>query len=301
MVRSATLLQSDVPGIPCRRGKVRDVYDLGDRLLIVATDRISAFDWILPNGIPDKGRILTQISRMWFERLSGPHHLISMDVARADLDATTDLDALRGRSMIVRKTRVIPVECVARGFLAGSGWKEYQTSQTICGVPLPAGLRESDRLPETVFTPPSKADSRHDMPMTFGEVENLVGRTRANELRERTVALYDQALGFAEERGLILADTKFEFGETEEGELILIDEALHPDSSRYWPRAAWAAGSRPPSFDKQFVRDWLDQTDWDKNSPPPRLPDEIVEKTREKYLEAHRLLLGHSFDVAELV
>lgn len=301
MVRSATLLQSDVPGIPCRRGKVRDVYDLGDRLLIVATDRISAFDWILPNGIPDKGRILTQISRMWFERLAGPHHLISMDVAQANLDATTDLDALRGRSMIVRKTRVIPVECVARGFLAGSGWKEYQTSQTICGVPLPAGLRESERLPETIFTPTSKADSGHDMPMTFGEVENLVGRTRANELRERTVALYDQALGFAEERGLILADTKFEFGETEEGELILIDEVLTPDSSRYWPRAAWAAGSRPPSFDKQFVRDWLDQTDWDKNSPPPRLPDEIVAKTREKYLEAHRLLLGHSFDVAELV
>lgn len=301
MVRSATLLQSDVPGIPCRRGKVRDVYDLGDRLLIVATDRISAFDWILPNGIPDKGRILTQISRMWFERLAGPHHLISMDVAQAGLDATTDLDALRGRSMIVRKTQVIPVECVARGFLAGSGWKEYQTSQTICGVPLPAGLRESERLPETIFTPTSKADSGHDMPMTFGEVENLVGRTRANELRERTVALYDQALGFAEERGLILADTKFEFGETEEGELILIDEVLTPDSSRYWPRAAWAAGSRPPSFDKQFVRDWLDQTDWDKNSPPPRLPDEIVAKTREKYLEAHRLLLGHSFDVAELV
>ena len=301
MVRSATLLQSDVPGIPCRRGKVRDVYDLGDRLLIVATDRISAFDWILPNGIPDKGRILTQISRMWFERLAGPHHLISMDVAQAGLDATTDLDALRGRSMIVRKTRVIPVECVARGFLAGSGWKEYQTSQTICGVPLPAGLRESERLPETIFTPTSKADSGHDMPMTFGEVENLVGRTRANELRERTVALYDQALRFAEERGLILADTKFEFGETEEGKLILIDEVLTPDSSRYWPRAAWAAGSRPPSFDKQFVRDWLDQTDWDKNSPPPRLPDEIVAKTREKYLEAHRLLLGHSFDVAELV
>lgn len=301
MVRSATLLQSDVPGIPCRRGKVRDVYDLGNRLLIVATDRISAFDWILPNGIPDKGRILTQISRMWFERLAGPHHLISMDVAQAGLDATTDLDALRGRSMIVRKTQVIPVECVARGFLAGSGWKEYQTSQTICGVPLPAGLRESERLPETIFTPTSKADSGHDMPMTFGEVENLVGRTRANELRERTVALYDQALGFAEERGLILADTKFEFGETEEGELILIDEVLTPDSSRYWPRAAWAAGSRPPSFDKQFVRDWLDQTDWDKNSPPPRLPDEIVAKTREKYLEAHRLLLGHSFDVAELV
>ena len=301
MVRSATLLQSDVPGIPCRRGKVRDVYDLGDRLLIVATDRISAFDWILPNGIPDKGRILTQISRMWFERLAGPHHLISMDVAQAGLDATTDLDALRGRSMIVRKTQVIPVECVARGFLAGSGWKEYQDSQTICGVPLPAGLRESERLPETIFTPTSKADSGHDMPMTFAEVENLVGRTRANELRERTVELYDQALGFAEERGLILADTKFEFGETEAGELILIDEVLTPDSSRYWPRAAWAPGSRPPSFDKQFVRDWLDQTDWDKNSPPPRLPEDIVEKTREKYLEAHRLLLGHSFDVAELV
>lgn len=301
MVRSATLLQSDVPGIPCRRGKVRDVYDLGDRLLIVATDRISAFDWILPNGIPDKGRILTQISRMWFDRLPGPHHLISMDVADAGLDSRTDLEALRGRSMIVRKTRVIPVECVARGYLAGSGWKEYRATQTVCGVELPAGLQESGRLPRPIFTPTSKADSGHDMPMTFEEVEDLLGASRAAELRERTISLYDEAARYAEERGLILADTKFEFGETEAGELILIDEVLTPDSSRYWPREAWSPGSRPPSFDKQFVRDWLEQTDWDKNSPPPRLPDEIVEKTREKYLEAHRLLLGRDFDVEGLV
>lgn len=294
MVGSA-LLESDLPGIPRRQGKVRDVFDFGDRLLIVATDRISAYDWILPNGIPDKGRILTQISRMWFDRLAIPHHLLSMDIATLPLDSDVDLAPLSGRSMIVRKTKVVPIECVARGYLAGSGWREYQTSRSVCGEPLPDGLVQSARLPEILFTPTSKAESGHDQPMTFAQVGQTIGATRARELRDRTIALYRAAAEFAESCGLILADTKFEFGETADGELILIDEVLTPDSSRFWPADAYRPGVNPPSFDKQFVRDWLDQTDWDKNSPPPPLPDDIVEKTREKYLEAHRRLVGRNF------
>ena len=289
------LLQSEIPGLSVRRGKVRDVYDLGDRLLIVATDRISAYDWILPNGIPDKGRILTQISRMWFDRLDVPHHLVSTDLSTLPLDQAIDSEPLAGRSMIVRKTRVIPVECVARGYLAGSGWREYQQSGSVCGEPLPPGLAQSALLPDVLFTPTSKAETGHDEPMTFAEVEQSLGPKQAGELRDRTIALYRTAAAFSESRGLILADTKFEFGETPDGELILIDEVLTPDSSRYWPADSYQPGTNPPSFDKQFVRDWLDQTDWDKNSPPPPLPEEIVEKTRAKYLEAHRRLVGDEF------
>ena len=292
---ASALLQSEIPGLSVRHGKVRDIYDLGDWLLIVATDRISAYDWILPNGIPDKGRILTQISQMWFDRLDVPHHLISTDLSTLSLDQAIDSELLAGRSMIVRKTRVIPVECVVRGYLAGSGWREYQQSGSVCGEPLPAGLAQSARLPDVLFTPTSKAEAGHDEPMTFTEVELALGPKRARELRDRTIALYRTAAAFSESRGLILADTKFEFGETPDGELILIDEVLTPDSSRFWPADSYQPGTNPPSFDKQFVRDWLDQTNWDKNSPPPPLPEEIIEKTRAKYLESHRRLVGDEF------
>jgi len=290
------LLESRIAGLPLRRGKVRDVYDLGDRLLIVATDRISAFDWILPTGIPDKGRILTQISAMWFQRLNVPHHLLSLDVQEGTLPLGDDRRELAGRSMIVRKTDVVPIECVARGYLAGSGWKEYEKQGTVCGQSLPPGLMNCSRLPEPIFTPATKAESGHDENIPFDEVISRIGKEAANTLRERTLTLYSTAAEYAESRGLILADTKFEFGRTPDGELILIDEALTPDSSRYWPADAYRPGSNPPSFDKQFVRDWLDGSGWDKNSPPPPLPDAVVTKTREKYLETFRRLVGHDFE-----
>ncbi|MBA3312650.1 MAG: phosphoribosylaminoimidazolesuccinocarboxamide synthase [Planctomycetota bacterium] len=297
-MNTPALLQSDLPGLPVRRGKVRDVYDLGDRLLIVATDRISAFDWILPTGIPDKGRILTRISAMWFERLDVPHHLLSTDVSDPALPLDDDRSSLTGRSMIVRKARVAPIECVARGYLAGSGWKEYQHSGSVCGQPLPAGLVNCERLPEPIFTPATKAEAGHDENISFAEMCKVVGEKTATTLQEKTLSLYADASAYAESRGLILADTKFEFGETEDGNLILIDEALTPDSSRYWPADEYRPGSNPPSFDKQFVRDWLDASGWDKNSPPPALPDSVVQRTREKYLEAFRRLVGVEYDAA---
>ena len=289
------LLQSQVPGVPVRRGKVRDVYEFDDRLLIVATDRISAFDWILPTGIPDKGKILTQISAMWFARLGVRHHLISDDPASLPLPSGTDLAPLVDRSMVVRKTRVVPIECVARGFLAGSGWKEYEQSGAVCGIRLPPGLRNCERLPEPLFTPATKADVGHDENISFDQMCALVGDELSRQLRDLTLSTYAAAQQFAESKGLILADTKFEFGQTEEGGLLLIDEALTPDSSRYWPAESYRPGSNPPSFDKQFVRDWLDRSGWDKSSPPPPLPDEIVVQTRARYLEAYRLLVGRDF------
>lgn len=289
------LLQTDLPGVAVRRGKVRDVYDFGERLLIVATDRISAFDWILPTGIPDKGRILTQISVMWFDHLGVTNHLVSTDPRDVPLPPTVDVEALEGRSMVVRTTRVVPIECVARGYLAGSGWAEYRRSGTVCGQTLPAGLVNCERLPEPIFTPATKAESGHDENISFDRMVELVGRPLSEQLRQRTLSLYRRGAEFAESKGLILADTKFEFGETADGELLLIDEALTPDSSRYWPADSYRAGANPPSFDKQFVRDWLDGSGWDKNSPPPALPDEIVARTREKYLEAHDRLVGRAF------
>lgn len=294
MTRDA-LLRTDLPGTPVRRGKVRDVYDFGDRLLIVATDRISAFDWILPSGIPDKGRILTQISAMWFERLGIAHHLLSTDPGTLPLPAGCDLAELEGRSMVVRTTQVVPIECVARGFLAGSGWAEYQRQGTVCGQRLPAGLRNCERLPEPIFTPATKAESGHDENIPFERMSELVGATLAAQLRERTLALYHDGANYAATKGMILADTKFEFGTTDEGELILIDEALTPDSSRYWPADTYQPGSNPPSFDKQFVRDWLEQSGWDKQSPPPTLPEDVIARTREKYLEAFERLVGRPF------
>jgi phosphoribosylaminoimidazole-succinocarboxamide synthase len=294
------LLESRVPGAPCRRGKVRDVYDLGDRLVIVASDRISAFDWVLPTGIPDKGRILTSMSRFWFDFLEVPNHIISMDVADLPALFAPFADELRGRTMLVKKTAVTPIECVVRGYLAGSGWKEYQKSGTVCGALLPPGLRESERLPAPIFTPATKAESGHDENIPFRVMAEQVGRDHAETLAALSQTIYGRARDYALERGIILADTKFEFGRLPSGEVILIDEVLTPDSSRYWPLDTYRPGMTPPSFDKQFVRDWLSSSGWDKNSPPPPLPDDVVRKTRDKYLEAHERIVGIPLVAARL-
>ncbi len=277
------------------RGKVRDVYDFGDRLLFVATDRISAFDWVLPSGIPDKGRVLTQLSRFWFGFLDVPHHLLSMKPGDVTLPAETRRDELDGRSMVVIKTSVFPVECVVRGYLAGSGWKEYQATQTVCGLKLPAGLRESDPLPEPIFTPASKAATGHDENISFERMIEIVGPEHAAALRALSLHIYTKAADFTRSRGIILADTKFEFGLLGD-KIILIDEVLTPDSSRFWPADQYAPGSSPPSYDKQFVRNWLESTTWDKNSPPPVLPADVIERTRAKYVEAFERLTGEIFD-----
>lgn len=289
---SAALIESSLPGIPVKRGKVRDVYDFGDRLLFVATDRISAFDWILSPGIPDKGRVLTQISRFWFERFEDlPHHLLSMNPADLPLPDQADLDALCGRCMVVKKTEVVPFECVVRGYLSGSGWKDYQTTGAVCGIELPEGLQQSDQLPQPLFTPATKAETGHDENVSFEIMSDAIGQELAEKLRDLSIQIYQQGSDYARQQGIILADTKFEFGILE-GEAILIDEVLTPDSSRFWPAERYQPGGPQPSLDKQFVRDWLESTSWDKNSPPPELPEEIVSKTREKYFEAFRMLTG---------
>jgi len=292
---SPVVLQTAIPGVPVRRGKVRDVYDLGDRLLLVSTDRISAFDWVLPSGIPDKGRILTQLSAFWFDLLNEPNHLISTDVSAMDLPSGADRAELAGRSSLVRKTKVVPIECVVRGYLAGSGWKEYRRSSTVCGIRLPAGLRESSQLEQPIFTPATKAETGHDENLSFERTVEVVGRESAEELRRRSIALFARGAEFARQRGIIIADTKFEWGVVD-GRLILIDELLTPDSSRFWPADQYQPGRSQPSFDKQFVRDWLESTSWDKNSPPPALPDDVVQKTREKYLEAYQRITGRPFE-----
>jgi phosphoribosylaminoimidazole-succinocarboxamide synthase len=285
------LLQSQVPGFACRRGKVRDVYDLGDTLAIVATDRVSAFDWVMPNGIPRKGVVLTMMSLFWFEVSDVPNHLVSVDLD--DLPPAFRRDELKGRTMLVRKTDVVPVECVARGYLAGSGWKEYKASGTVCGIPLPPGLREADKLPEPIFTPATKEEGgKHDENISFERMADLVGAETAADLRDRTLELYRKASAFAAGRGIIIADTKLEWGRLPSGELILIDEVLTPDSSRFWPVDTYRPGTSPLSFDKQFVRDWLESTGWDKKSPPPPLPPDVVEKTAAKYWEALERLTG---------
>lgn len=292
---SIPLLESNVPGYPLRRGKVRDVYDLGDRLAIVATDRISAFDWVLPTPIPDKGRVLTALSCFWFERLKEPNHLLGLDPAAAGPAFAAQVDVLRGRTMLVRKTAVVPIECVARGYLAGSGWKEYQQNGRVCGVPLPAGLRMSERLPEPIFTPATKEESGHDINISFERMVELVDADTAAELRDRTLDVYRAAADHARTCGVIIADTKLEWGRLPTGELILIDEVLTPDSSRFWPADGYAVGTNPASFDKQFVRDWLERSGWDKNSPPPPLPPDVVANTRAKYVEAYERLTGRRF------
>jgi phosphoribosylaminoimidazole-succinocarboxamide synthase len=288
------VLETQIPSLPVRRGKVRDVYDLGDRLLLIATDRISAFDHILPTGIPDKGRILTQISTFWFDLLGEPNHLLSGKVDDFPLPAEVDRRPLAGRSMLVRKTEVVPIECVVRGYLSGSGWKEYRQNGTVCGLRLPAGLRESDRLPEPIFTPATKAESGHDENISFEQMCDVVGRATAEELRRRSLAVYAKGAEHARGRGIIIADTKFEWGRTADG-IILIDEVLTPDSSRFWPADKYEPGRGQASFDKQFVRDWLEGSGWDKNSPPPMLPPEVAAGTRAKYVEAYELLTGRKF------
>ena len=288
-------LESNLPEVSVRRGKVRDIYDFGDRLLLVATDRISAFDWVMPNGIPDKGRVLTQLSEMWFRQLDIPNHLISMDLNDVPLPPGTPTEDLQGRSMIVRCGEVVPIECVVRGYLSGSGWKEYQQSETVCGIKLPSGLQQSSKLDAPIFTPATKAESGHDINISFDEMCERVGAPLSEKLRDLSLRLYEIGSNYAIERGIIIADTKFEFGIID-GEVILIDEVLTPDSSRFWPEDQYAPGGPQPSFDKQFVRDWLETTDWDKNSPPPTLPDDIVARTREKYIEAYEKLNDRTFD-----
>lgn len=279
---------------PVRQGKVRDVYDLGDQVLLVASDRISAFDYILPSLIPDKGRVLTQMSQYWFETLDIPNHLISTDVHQMNLAGDADLGELNGRATLARKTEVIPIECVVRGYLAGSGWKEYQRSQTVCDIPLPEGLQQAAKLPEPIFTPATKAETGHDENISFERMVEIVGADMANLLREKSIAVYEAGARKALEHGIIIADTKFEWGVVN-GEVLLIDEVLTPDSSRFWPQDQYAVGMSPPSFDKQFVRDWLEASSWDKNSEPPQLPEDVVEKTRAKYIEAYERITERKF------
>jgi len=280
---------------PAARGKVRDIYDLGDKLLIVATDRLSAFDVILPTPIPDKGRVLTQLSLFWFRLLEDAicNHVLSATDFPPPFDKFKD--ELAGRSMVVRKTQPLPIECVVRGYVSGSGWKDYRTTGKICGIPLPVGLRESDRLPEPIFTPATKAISGHDENISFDRAATLIGNALAEKVRAVSLKLYDRAAAYAEPRGIILADTKFEFGLLN-NELIWIDEALTPDSSRFWPAAHYNPGGPQASFDKQFVRDYLERMQWPKAPPGPELPPEVVEATRAKYREAFRILAGRELD-----
>ena len=332
---SAAVLETSLDGLKLhRRGKVRDVYEVTldsgtPALLIVATDRISAFDYVLGSAIPDKGKVLTQLSGFWFERMGDlvPHHLLSMNVDEFPAEARRHRDVLRGRTMLSRLTDPIPVECVARGYLSGSGWKEYQQTGSVCGITLPAGLKESDRLPEPIFTPATKADTGHDVNISEDEAGSLVGRELISRLKTLTLEIYRRGCEHAESKGIIIADTKFEFGlarrssegaeaglarrsgdlsavarsakveaaeggPMDNGEIVLIDEVLTPDSSRFWPRASYAPGHGVPSFDKQFVRDYLENIKWDKQPPVPSLPDDVIRRTREKYVEAFRLLSG---------
>ncbi|MEJ5341373.1 MAG: phosphoribosylaminoimidazolesuccinocarboxamide synthase [Thermogutta sp.] len=288
------VLETSIPGLKKRKGKVRDIYDLGDHLLLVSTDRISAFDWVLPTPIPSKGQVLNQLSAFWFKLLGEPNHLVTINLDEMPLPEYTDREMLAGRTCYVRKTKVIPIECVVRGYISGSAWKEYQQRGTVCGIQLPPGLKESDELPEPIFTPATKAETGHDENITFDQMIEIVGEQIAVELRERSLRIYKLGAAYAKERGIIIADTKFEFGQ-ENGQILLIDEVFTPDSSRFWPADSYTPGRGQPSFDKQFVRDWLESTGWDKNSPPPELPDDVVQKTREKYIEAFERLTGQKF------
>ena len=288
------LVQTQIEGLSLHsRGKVRDIYDLGENLLVVTTDRLSAFDVVLPDGIPYKGKVLTALSEFWFRLLGNvtPHHLLTTDVGEMPAEVRRHRDVLAGRSMLVRKAAVFPVECVVRGYLSGSGWKDYKATGAVCGIKLPAGLRESEKLPQLLFTPSTKATVGHDENIDFGRAASIVGQEAAEQLRAKSLAVYTAAAEHALGRGIIIADTKFEWGRAG-GEVILVDEVLTPDSSRFWPRDGYAPGRGQPSFDKQFVRDWLEAQAWDKKPPAPRLPREVAEKTSEKYLEAYRRITG---------
>jgi phosphoribosylaminoimidazole-succinocarboxamide synthase len=290
------LTQTDLPGVPLRaRGKVRDIYEVGDHLLLVTTDRISAFDYILPTGIPRKGEVLNRISLFWFDFLRDTvdNHLITADVAEYPAELQPFAEQLRGRSVLVRKAEMIQIECVARGYLSGSGWKEYQANGSVCGIALPAGLVESDRLPEPIFTPATKADTGHDINISFAQAASVIGDELAARLRDLTLGIYSKAAAYADTRGILIADTKFEFGFID-GKLVLADEVLTPDSSRFWPKDQYKPGGAQPSYDKQFVRDHLEAIRWNKQPPAPVLPEEVARKTSEKYQEAFRLLTGRS-------
>ena len=311
---SAPVLETSLDDLKLhRRGKVRDVYEVAldsgeTALLIVATDRISAFDYVLASAIPDKGKVLTQLSAFWFERFGDlvPHHLLATNVDEFPEAARLHADVLRGRTMLARLTNPIPIECVARGYLSGSGWKEYQQTGSVCGIKLPTGLRESDRLPEPIFTPATKADTGHDVNISEEEAGRIIGKSLIERLRDLTLEIYRRGCEHAESKGIIIADTKFEFGlvpaspsrgsaagtDADGEQIVLIDEVLTPDSSRFWPRQSYTPGQGVPSFDKQFVRDYLEEVRWNKQPPVPSLPDAVVQRTREKYLEAFRLLTG---------
>jgi len=292
------LLHTDFPDLALfRRGKVRDVYDLGDKLLIVSTDRISCFDVVLPCGIPYKGKVLSSLSSFWFNFIKGilPHHLITTDVEKYPAEAREYQDQLYGRSMLVFKTKPLPVECVVRGYLSGSGWKEYAKSASLCGITLPGGLKESDKLPEILFTPSTKAETGHDINVNQAYIEDTVGKELTEKIAGLSIKIYEKASAYALKQGIIIADTKFEFGILN-NEVMLIDEALTPDSSRFWPKDQYSPGKPQPSFDKQFVRDYLETLNWDKTPPAPGLPQEIIQKTSEKYLEAYRKLTGKELE-----
>lgn len=294
MASSAVIRETNLPGVELRtRGKVRDVYALGDRLLIVASDRLSAFDYVLPTGIPDKGRVLTQLTLFWLEFLREvvPTHFLTANVADYPEPLPRYREQLEGRSMLVKRARIVPIECVARGYLAGSGWKDYLRTGAICGIPLPAGMKESDRLPEPVFTPATKAQTGHDENISFEKAAELVGTELAGRLRDLTLTIYRRAADYAAGRGILIADTKFEFGYVGE-ELVLADEVLTPDSSRFWPAETYQPGRPQPSYDKQYVRDYLESIGWDKQPPAPELPPEVAQRTSEKYKQAYRALTG---------
>jgi phosphoribosylaminoimidazole-succinocarboxamide synthase len=291
-------VQQPLVPTPTSQGKVRDLYDLGDKLLLVASDRISAFDVVLPEPIPHKGEVLTKLSLFWFELLGDivPNHLISADVADLPDQFASMRDYLAGRFMLVKKAQVFPVECIVRGYLAGSGLKEYNREGTVCGIPLPSGLVESSKLPEPIFTPSTKAEiGLHDENISFERAAELIGDEAATTLRDTSIAVYEAARSHAASHGIIIADTKFEFG-TIDGEITLVDEVLTPDSSRFWPADTYEPGRSQPSFDKQPVRDWLESTGWDKTPPPPAMPPEIVRETSERYIEAYQLITGRSFE-----
>ena len=293
---AAVVRETNLPGLSVRRGKVRDVYDLDDRLLIVATDRISAYDVVMPTAIPDKGRLLTGLSLWWFDFLSdvAENHLISPEIDQMPPEAQAQADTLAGRTMLCRKAEVFPIECVVRGYLAGSGWREYRRQGTVCGIDLPAGLTQCDALPEPIFTPATKAESGHDENISPERAAQIVGEDAAATLRAGSIALYRKAADYARERGILIADTKFEWGRAGD-RIILVDEILTPDSSRFWPADGYEPGHDQPSFDKQFVRNYLDTLDWDKTPPGPDLPEEIVARTRAKYVEAYERLTGQTF------
>ncbi len=290
-------MSANATGCPARSGKVREILDLEEELLLLVTDRLSAFDVVMPNGIPDKGRVLTQISAFWFRLLEDitPNHMLSIDVDDLPEGLLAHAEELAGRFMLCRKCRVVPIECIVRGYLAGSGWKEYKQSGTVCGIPLPEDLKQCSELPEPIFTPSTKAEKGHDENITFEQTCDLVGRDVAAQIREKSLAVYNRGRAYAAERGIILADTKFEWGWDADGRLLLIDEVLTPDSSRFWPADGYKPGRDQPSFDKQFVRDYLDQIGFDRRPPGPVLPADIVQKTRAKYIEAFTRLSGQEF------